>query len=271
MTTTLMSQIWWNMLELSRRDGPRIIFYDLEVSRELVEGYRQKYDFKVVKTLRYQELMAFAWKEKGKRKIHYVSRNHFKKYRDFVKKLADVMSLADIRVAYNGDNFDEKMANTFFIREGVDMPPPIRTVDPCKVARSRFKIPDNKLNTVAEFFGLGSKEKITYADIETEFMTKPNSRVERLMKKYVTKDVELLEKVYDRMLPYMKNHPNVAVYSKNSASCPKCGGTNTRWRGYTYTNTSTYRRFKCFDEGCLSWSQVRVQEKGQTKPLLQNV
>lgn len=38
---------------------PKTLLYDLEVSREVVEGYRNKYDFNVVKVIRHQFMMSY--------------------------------------------------------------------------------------------------------------------------------------------------------------------------------------------------------------------
>lgn len=251
--------------------SPKICLYDLEVSREVVEGYRQKYDFKVVKTIRHQELMCYAWKDLGSKKIHYVSRHHFKKYKDFVQSLADMLNESDISIAHNARGFDDKMSNTFFIKEGVDVPSPRKSIDTLQVARSVFRFPGNSLNQLCEYLGIGSKEKITYADIETEFMSNPTRKIERQMAKYNKKDVELLEKVYERLRPYMKNHPLINTYSGNAFSCPKCGGSNLQKRGFAYTATAVYQQYACLTENCGAWSRERTQDKSFTKPRIVNI
>lgn len=243
---------------------PTIVLYDLEVSREVVEGYRQKFDFKVVKTLRYQELMCFAYKKLGERRTHYVSRNHFKQYKDFVQNLADVLSSADITVAHNGRQFDDKMANTFFIKEGISVPKPRLSIDTCQQARSIFRFPGNSLNQLAEFLGLGSKAKITYADIETEFMTHPTRKIEKLMEKYNKTDVELLEKVYLKLRPFMKTHPNLTVYNGAQRACPICKSSRVQKRGIKPKGQAFYQWYWCKD--CTAWSRQRVKDKTYKLP-----
>lgn len=48
----------------------KILLYDLEVSRAIVEGYWNKYDFSVVKTVRQQILMCYAYKWLGNKQAN---------------------------------------------------------------------------------------------------------------------------------------------------------------------------------------------------------
>lgn len=248
----------------------KIILYDLEVSRAIVEGYGNRWEFKVIKVVRPQELMCYAWKELDSTKTHYVGRHDFPTYKAFVKSLADVLNEADISIAHNGIGFDDKMSNTFFIKMGVDVPKPRKSIDTLRVARNKFKFQSNSLNDLAEYLNLGSKEKITYADLETDFMTKsPTPRTLRLMKKYVKGDVTLLEKLYKVLRPFMTNHPNLATISNVPWSCPKCQSKHLQSRGYHRTTTATYHTYWCVD--CHGWSRERIQDKTFEKPELVSV
>ena len=43
------------------------------------------------------------------------------------------------------------------------------------------------------------------------------------MNAYCARDVEVLEKVYLKILPWMNNHPNMALYAGQEHICPRCG------------------------------------------------
>jgi len=209
----------------------KILLYDLEVSRDIVEGYGNKWEFKVVKTIRHQELMCFAYKFLGDKTVKYVSRHDFAKYDDFVKALWDILNEADIAIAHNAARFDNKMANRFFIKAGLGPVSPYKTVDTLQVARGAFKFQSNGLNDLAEYLDLGSKVKMGYADLEEEFMNNPTPSVERLMKKYNVQDVVLLEKIYLKLRPFIKNHPNIGDILQEIGLCPKCGSPDLRTYG----------------------------------------
>lgn len=240
---------------------PRILLYDLEVSRDIVEGYGPTYEFKVVKTIRHQELMSLAYKWLGETKVHYIDRHQFKTYRDFVFSLWHLLDEADVVIAHNANRFDNKMSNRFFIKEEMTPPSPYRSIDTLQIARSGFKFQSNSLNALGEYLDLGKKEKITYADLEDDFMSdNPSRKTLAAMKKYNIQDVVLLEKIYLRLLPYIKNHPNMAIISQRPSACINCGDPdNLQSRGTAISNTAIYKRFQC--QTCGKWQRTKLKDK----------
>lgn len=241
----------------------KILLYDIEVSREVAEGYTQGYEFKVVKLVRHQTMMCYAYKWLGEKKIHYVSLHDFKTHRELVQSLHDLQSQADICVAHNGDRFDNKMMNRFYIKEGLDPVPNYKSVDTLKVARANFRFQSNRLNAVCEYLDIGVKSKITYADIETEFLENPNRKVEKLMRIYNEQDVRLLEALYLKLRPFMPNHPAINVINNDARVCPKCGAKDTMHISkHRYTKTGRYIQYQCIKKhgGCGGYSSSRVPD-----------
>jgi len=69
------------------------------------------------------------------------------------------------------------------------------------------------------------------------------------MERYNKQDVNILEKVYKRMLPWIKNHPNYGLYTDNTRPvCRNCGRSTIIKKGIEYTQTGKYQRYKC--RGC---------------------
>jgi exonuclease len=235
----------------------KTLFYDLEVSRAIAEGYGNKWEFKLVKLIRPQELMCISYKWLGDKKVTWKSRHDFASMREFIEFIRDLFDEADILVAHNARKFDNRMANRYFIKFDVDPPSPSYTVDTLQVARSNFKFESNSLNDLCEFLDLGQKEHITYADLEHDFMSgNPKRKTLSLMKKYNNMDVELLEKLYFKFLPYINNHPNVARIGNRPDACPKCGGHRLIRKGTRTTSVSRYFRWKCKD--CKGWCRDRT-------------
>ena len=75
------------------------------------------------------------------------------------------------------------------------------------------------------------------------------------MKKYNIQDVKLLGKVYYRVLPWIDNHPNPALYSETAPAhaCPNCGSQNLLKRGFSTTPAGRWQRYCCGD--CGKWSR----------------
>lgn len=232
-----------------KKTKAKILFFDIEVSRDIVGGYGNKYDFKVVKTYKHQELMCFAYRWKGEKKIHYVSRNHVGGYKEMLQHLWNVLDDADIVVAHNGNKFDIKMANRFFVKNGLGPVAPYKSVDTLQVARSTFKFQSNSLNDLCEYLGLGQKRNITYADLEDDFLNNPTPKIERLMEQYNKQDIVLLELLYETFLPFIKNHPNLGDITQTDHICPKCASPNIVPYGSSPRRNGRVKAYRCEDCG----------------------
>ena len=73
------------------------------------------------------------------------------------------------------------------------------------------------------------------------------------MAEYNVQDVELLAKVFNAMLPYVKSKLNLNLMKdENVLKCKQCGGDHMEHRGFEYTHASMRHRYLCMD--CGSWS-----------------
>lgn len=251
------------------------LFYDIEVCRDIVEGYGSKWEFKVVKWVRHQELMCYSYKWRGQKHPTFVYRHQFPTMKAFLTSIRDLQSEADIVVAHNGKRFDDKMMNRFYVKNKIELPSPFFQIDTLQVARSKFKFPGNSLNDLAEYLELGKKEQISYKDLEDDFMTaKPKRETIRLMKKYNNMDVELLEKLYDVMLPAIPNHPNMARLQNLHDACPQCGNADEDLivrEKYRPTKLGVYMQYKC--KVCKKYFQSTrpVEKDYDIKPRYRNI
>ncbi len=230
----------------------KIILYDLETSRTRVEGYGNRWDFRVVKFLKPSELMCYSYKELGEKNVHFVSRHDFKKYHDFVESLRDLLDSADVTIAHNGGSFDDKMANRFFVIEGLVPPKPRKTIDTKREAKRWFRFESNKLDDLGDFLGLGRKENIGYADLEDDYMSdNPSKKTINLMRKYTNQDVTLLESIYLRMRPFMASHPNMGDLHQIDGVCPKCLSADLKLEGTHARRGGRVQSFSC--NNCGGW------------------
>jgi len=90
------------------------------------------------------------------------------------------------------------------------------------------------------------------------------------MEIYNIQDVEVLEEVYLKLRPYIKSHPNVAVYMDiDKRVCSACGSDNlTQTDKYQYTNTGKFKVYRC---ECGAESRGRRTDFDKTKTLLTSV
>jgi len=181
---------------------------------------------------------------------------------------------ADIVVAHYGDKFDVPMLNTRAILNGLPPYSTVNSIDTKKVASKQFKFPSNKLGAIASYFGLEGKIKTDFdfwkycmqgSDEVREFHLKQ-------METYNIKDVKVLEEVYLNLRPWIKAHPNIALYmDSNKNRCSNCGSDKiTLLDTYYYTSTRKYPEYRC-QCGAISRSRFAEISKEKNKKLLTSV
>lgn len=176
-----------------------------------------------------------------------------------VRGVHKLISEADAVITYNGVKFDLPTLNKEFVLYGLEPPSPYKNIDLLKVAKRQFRFPSNKLDYISRELGLGSKVKHKGHDLWIECM-RGDPKAWKTMTSYCKQDVVLLEKLYHRLLPWIHNHPNHSLYDpQDTPSCTNCGSTHLQSRGYAYTNTLRYRRYRCND--CGSWNRSRTAER----------
>jgi uncharacterized protein YprB with RNaseH-like and TPR domain len=241
-------------------DKPRILFFDIETLPNVSYTWG-KYDQNVLKFVKQSCLATFAAKWQGDSNVLVKGLPDYKGYqpgsyddRLLTKDLWNLFNEADILVAHNGDDFDIRVTQGRFLFHGFVPPSPFKTVDTKKVARRAFRFNSNKMDDLGEMLGLGRKIKTDFElwegciNGDLESWTK--------MKEYNVQDVILLEKVYNKMLPYMTQHPN---FTMGRTACPKCGSESIKFEVIQPAITRAYKLFRCLD--CGGWSRLVKSEK----------
>jgi hypothetical protein len=204
------------------------------------------------------EIICFAAKWHGAKKVEYYS-NHHDGHDEMVRQAHRLMDEADAIVSYNGRAFDMKHLRREIILAGLTPPAPHKDIDLLTVVRSQFKFASNKLEHVASQLGIGNKLKHQGFDLWLGCI-QGDDKAWSTMKRYNIQDVLLTERLYDRLLPWINNHPHHSLYTDEGApSCPNCGGSEVHSRGFAHTNLGRYRRFQCVT--CAKWLRGRHVEK----------
>jgi len=197
--------------------------------------------------------MCVAWKWLGSKHVGFKSMH--RNGNDMISTVHALLNEADAVVHYNGTKFDIPTLNREFVELRMLPPKPFKQVDLLPTVRKKFKFASNKLDYVCRRLGLGGKFGHKGMELWKGCMEGDEaSWIE--MEKYNRQDVEILEKLYNAILPWIANHPNHALY--NGAvdhTCPSCGSHNLQKRGFAYTLTGKYQQYACND--CGSWSRGR--------------
>lgn len=240
----------------------RAAFIDIETrpNEAFVWG---KYEQNVIAFIDEGALISFAYKELGKKKVHAYALPDFPLYKKdkrddhaLVQKLWEVFNDFDVLIAHNGDQFDIKKANAYFAHHGMKPPTLYRTIDTKKVAKAAFKLNSNKLDDIGNYFGLGRKIQTGGFQLWLDCIdkTKYNKTAWDKMVRYNKQDVVLLEKVYLKMLPWIKNHPNVNVLSDAVGRCPNCGSEHLQKRGFWIVGKKKVQKYQCQNIECGAWN-----------------
>jgi len=150
-------------------------------------------------------------------------------------------------------------------------PSPYKVVDTLLAARSQFAFSSNKLDDLGETLGLGRRVEHEGFELWRKCMN-GEKKAWKDMLRYNEQDVVLLEAVYLRLLPYIKNHPNVnVIMDQTKCKCTACGSSKLHKRGYAYTNASKFQRFQCQDCGKWSRGRMNMLDKDYRKNIQQNI
>lgn len=205
-------------------------------------------------------ILCWAAKWYGKKEIQFSS-IHKTTPKEMLLKVHKLLDEADAVVHYNGTKFDIPILNKEFVSYDIVPPSPYKQIDLLRVARGRFRFASNKLDFVANSLGLGEKIRHKGFELWVECM-QGNSEAWQTMKNYNIGDVKLLEKVYVKMLPWIKNHPNHGLYKDDALVCSNCGSSSYQSRGWAMVRTLRYRRFQCND--CGTWFRGNKSEPSKS-------
>jgi hypothetical protein len=201
-------------------------------------------------------IISAAWKELGKGPVHATSildspatfvRNKCSDAH-VVRVLHRVLSDADIIVAHNGDAYDIKFTEARMLYHGLPPLPPILKIDTLKVARDRFLFNANNLDYLGKFLKVGQK-KHTKTGLWLKVLDGDKAAI-REMVRYNKQDVLLLERVFNKLRPYIAAFPNRELFGQ-TAGCPRCGSLKVHARGIHRALTQLYQRFQC--QACGGW------------------
>ena len=187
-----------------------------------------------------------------------------------VKQLWSLIDQADIVIAHNGKRFDVPKINSRFIMAGL---PPTSTyiqIDTKEVAAKQFGFSSNKLDALAEYFNIEHKDDTDF-ELWANCM-KGDQKALDYMESYNRKDVIILEKVYLKLRPWIKNHPNIGLYQEeNVMVCPTCGSKDLEEDGsFYYTSANKYKIMRC-SCGAISRMRTTFYPKDKKKNLTASI
>lgn len=187
--------------------------------------------------------------------------------KELMKFILELLGECDVVVAHNGRAFDTKKINGRLFIHGLPPPKPYALVD-TKTESKQFGFISNKLDELARMTFGERKLKNDGIVLWTRCMAdKYDKEAWDQMERYCKKDVILLKKYYQRIVGWVKNHPNWNLDGDRPPCCRNCGsGLLTKKGKLAYSNkdmgmtgTTLYYRYRC--KNCGKWLRGGVYKR----------
>lgn len=238
----------------------KILLIDIETSPNIAHVWGLwKQNVGISQIMDSGRTMCFAAKWLHDDNVMFMSEHH-DGHKTMINAVWHLLDEADAVVHYNGAKFDIPTLNKEFLLYNYMPPSPYHQIDLLSVTKNRFKFVSNKLDYVAKALGLEGKVKLIGHELWVQCMA-GNDDAWKDMERYNTQDVLLLEDVYDRLLPWIKNHPNYGSYIDSTEPvCTNCGSTNLIKKGVETTKVLTYQRYRCKDCATPLRSRIAIKK-----------
>lgn len=240
------------------KNGPAILTLDIEVSPH-VGSIWGLFDQNVSLAQLRETSTVICWAAKfhGRTGVEFRSDYH-DGHRAHIKRMRDLLDLADVVVGYNQRAYDLKHLNREISLLGFKPPSPYKVVDLLTEVRRNFKFASHKLQHVAEQYGIGEKLKNDGMELWHACVIENDPAAWNKMRAYNRQDTLLTEKLFDKLRPWLKL-PNMALFVDQSGLvCTGCGSKNIVKRGFAITNAGRYQRYVCKDCDKFSTSPKRL-------------
>lgn len=168
-------------------------------------------------------------------------------HRGMLEEIHKMMSYADAIVGYNSSKYDIPKLHGEFLLHGLEPPPPCTEID-CLKAIKKFGFFRNSLAYIGPFLGIGSKLSHEGFGLWKK-VCEGDENAQKRMAKYCVQDVNMTEKLYLKIRPYIKQHPHMG--RTGHEECPACGSTHTQSRGTRRTRVYKVQRLQC--QTCSHW------------------
>lgn len=159
--------------------------------------------------------------------------------------MRDILDEADIVVGWNSTRFDVKKVQSKMIALGLRPPSPFKEVDVMAKKKQLCASNSNKLDDTGEEWGLG--RKLNHEGWKLWMgCAEGDPKAWAKMIRYCRQDVNLTEKAYNYLRPWMKTHPNLNYYTGDIKSCPRCSKETTLIKkGYSSTGLRRRQMYYC--------------------------
>ena len=214
---------------------PKILFLDLEILPNLDKALKHwvelhsfnKFDNRLMKA-QVTSICCFGYKFYNESKAKVINAWDFPAWEtdvnddyELCKEARKLFEGVDAVVHQNGDRFDMPYFNTKLLEHGLEPLPPLPTIDLKKLCKKHLFLLSNSLKNQSGY--ITGESKLNHGE-GWELWVKTHKRIKKymnLMSKYCAQDVDVMEPIFKKLRPYIKNIPNHNLFNAgNQNICP---------------------------------------------------
>ncbi len=220
------------------------LFFDIETSQYIVRSWRigYKINLQYEDVVELPKIICISWKWENEDKIHNLSWDDDMCDKQMIEEFISVLNKADEIVGHNSDRFDIKWIRTRAMYHRLPMNAHYRSLDTLKKAKAHFNLPNNRLDTIAQFLKVGAKVKHEGLPMWQKVQDNDRDALKDMIK-YCNGDILILEDCFFVMQNYIKHNTHVGVNAGGEKyTCPNCGSEDVILYKNNFTAIGTIKR-----------------------------
>lgn len=235
---------------MKNKSAPKILVFDIETSPLLSYTWGTWDQTIALNQIKEEwQVLSYAakWLNDPAKSIKYQDQRNDKDDKKVLEGIWKLLDEADIVITQNGVKFDSKKLNARFILHNMKPPSSYKHIDTLKIAKKYFAFTSNKLEYMAGKLNVKYKKqshkKFPGFSLWTECLN-GNKEAWNEMEKYNKYDVLALEELYHKLAVW-EPAINFDVYHSVDEHVCSCGHKEFENKGYAYTASGKFRRYKC--------------------------
>lgn len=230
----------------------KILILDIETSPMLAFIWKMfKENVSLDQLIENSYIMSFAAKWWGQDEVIYHDNRKaydLEKDKSIIRKMHKLIDEADLIVGHNAKDFDLRVFNARCFAHDINPPSPYKVIDTKLVAKRHFRFPSYKLEYLTKNFNKKYKKldhnKFPGFKLWRAIVIDRDVEAWNEMQEYNIYDVLATEELYfDRLIKW-DTHTNFFCYQADQSLCV-CGSNHIKRKGFQYTTTGCYQRYKC--------------------------
>lgn len=264
-----------NEVAFKRKQGPKILVWDCETAPALAYAFgRWKQNIgqdNIVKEGGWIICASYKWLGEDETHLIYDTDDIMNGVDDYVTAhLLQLYNEADAVVAHNALGFDHKVLQARCLVNQMEPLPSVKVLDTLQMAKKHFRLPSNKLDSIAELLGIGRKQSTGGIRLWIDTMDGDMDQLTKMLE-YCKQDTSLLEEVYLRLRTFgtASNFNAANYYDDNEERCGICGSADLEDTGrFTFTDVSKFKEIRCSNCGGIHRKRQALNSKEKRKSLL---